>query len=68
MSAKRQFKKVGEMFKDIDVFTEPIQFTFDKGKTEFTTWIGAVSTVVYMGLLLGYAMLKLVNMTTFVNS
>ena len=56
------------MFKDIDAFPEPIRFTFDKGKTEFTTWIGAIATIVYMGLLLGYAMLKLVHMTTFVNS
>ena len=56
------------MFKDIDAFPEPIRFTFDKGKTAFTTWIGAIATIVYMGLLLGYAMLKLVHMTTFVNS
>jgi hypothetical protein len=68
MSASREFKKVREMFTNIDAFSEPIRFTFDKGKTEFTTFMGAVATLVYLSLLLGYAMLKLVNMTAFVDS
>jgi len=50
------------MFTDLDVFSEPIRFTFDKGKTEFTTAIGAMATLLYISLILAYAMLKVIGM------
>lgn len=56
------------MFTDIDAFSEPIRFTFDKGKTEFTTFMGAIATLIYLSLLLAYAMLKMVRMTEFADS
>lgn len=68
MSAKRQFKKIGEMFTDLDVFTEPIRFTFDKGKTEFTTFMGAIATLIYVSLIIAYSVVKMISMYTFVDS
>ena len=56
------------MFTDLDVFSEPIRFTFDKGKTEFTTAIGAMATLLYISLILAYAMLKVIGMYQFVDS
>jgi hypothetical protein len=50
------------------MFTEPIQFTFDGGKTEYKTFTGAISTIIYLGLILGYALVKLVNMSTFADA
>ena len=65
MTARRQFKKIRDVITEVDMFTEPIQFTFDGGKTEYKTFTGAISTIIYLGLILGYALVKLVNMSTF---
>ena len=56
------------MFTDLDVFSEPIRFTFDKGKTEFTTVMGAIATLLYISLIMAYALLKVIAMYQFVDS
>ena len=68
MSARRQFKKVKDVITEADMFTEPIQFTFDGGKTEYKTFTGAISTIIYLSCILAYALHKLIKMSTFVDA
>ena len=68
MSAKRQIKKIRDVITNVDLFSEPILFTFDGGKTEYKTFTGAISTLIYLGLIIGYGMLKLINMSSFVDA
>jgi hypothetical protein len=68
MSTKRQIKNIRDVITNVDLFSEPILFTFDGGKTEYKTFTGAISTLIYLGLIIGYGMLKLINMSSFVDA
>jgi uncharacterized metal-binding protein len=62
---RRQFKKFGDVVTDIDMFSKPVQFSFDHGKTEYSTVIGAITTIIYLSSILSYALFKLANMSKF---
>ena len=68
MSTKRQFKKMRDVVTGVDLFSEPILFTFDGGKTDYKTFTGGISTLIYLGLLIAYAILKLINMSSFTDA
>ena len=60
--------RVVGLFTEIDLFYEPIQFKFDKGKTEYKTFMGAIATICFLSIMFGYTLERVTKMVKYVDA
>jgi hypothetical protein len=50
------------------LFWEQINLRFDKGKTEYKTCVGAFSTIVFVSIIFGFSLQRIIRMLNFVDA
>jgi glycerol-3-phosphate acyltransferase PlsY len=69
MSGKKRARTaVLDGFKDLDMFSEPINFKFDGGKTFFKTYTGALATVIMALIVLTFTLQRATIMFRYVDA
>ena len=68
MSFKKGASSLGHMFRNLDMFWEPINFKFDNGKTKFKTYVGALGTLLMSTIVIYFAASRLAKMFKFVDA
>jgi hypothetical protein len=59
---QRKQRKVAEKFRDLDLYSQHVKLTFDGGKTQFKTKVGALFTVLMVISSSVYALFKFVSL------
>ena len=65
---RRGLSSLLHLFREFDMFWEPINFKFGGGKTKFKSYAGAVASVIMLSLVFYFAAVRMVTMATFVDA
>ena len=68
MKKQKSFDSMLARFKEIDQFSETVQFTFDGGKTKFKSYIGAIITLAMTITFLSFSFARMILMLKLSNS